>query len=398
MIRRLLCMGAIIAATLVPLAQIEAAPPRTATRAAPVKLAPWTYAIKGGWFQQADPKIPAPDQVLRGIRQTKADFTGLGAADIPAKLRASPNPFFVRVEVAVTLTPDDRLIDCAPSEIVRLEQRGGRIVSEELQLPKVSAAACRLVLAHTAFRHGIDRSGTAFGGRLLVSIVFERWREGPDGRVWTVAAPPPVGPRGGWPTAELPYRQRALIIPLWADFLPDAKRLPRPLTVGVVVSSDRYGNVTACNVERPSANPDFDRAACAAMLATPQGSNGGFMDRYPVMIHWNGSAADFLPIRRPAGPVATNNGRLPDAAVSPALGDNDGKVGVMLELDRTGAVLGCTIETSSMNDAIDLASCNEITRTVQFRPAIDIFGEPIGGRYAFKLDWRDQTIRPQQVW
>lgn len=59
----------------------------------------------------------------------------------------------------------------------------------------------------------------------------------------------------------------------------------------------------------------------------------------------------------------------------------EGRVGVQVEIDPTGAVSRCMVTSSSGHAILDEAACKGMERYAQFNPARDSEGRPARGRY-----------------
>lgn len=80
------------------------------------------------------------------------------------------------------------------------------------------------------------------------------------------------------------------------------------------------------------------------------------------------------------GPEATATTRPAFLAAMPAGSDSSvGQMAFRLHIDESGAVVGCVIHTSSADDALDLAACEQLRRVGRFSPARDGAGKPMAG-------------------
>lgn len=85
------------------------------------------------------------------------------------------------------------------------------------------------------------------------------------------------------------------------------------------------------------------------------------------------------------GPEASATTRSAFLAAMPAGSESVvGQMAFRLDIDVNGAVVGCVIHTSSADDGLDLAACEQLRRIGRFSPARDGAGKPMAG----SLFWR----------
>ncbi|WP_197277047.1 energy transducer TonB [Sphingomonas profundi] len=65
----------------------------------------------------------------------------------------------------------------------------------------------------------------------------------------------------------------------------------------------------------------------------------------------------------------------------------EGVVGFEVKVAKSGKVVGCRITETSGNVNLDRQTCVQLTRTGQFKPAVDAAGNPVQSTYARKLRW-----------
>jgi protein TonB len=65
-----------------------------------------------------------------------------------------------------------------------------------------------------------------------------------------------------------------------------------------------------------------------------------------------------------------------------------GRVAVMLKLDATGRVTGCSIMHTSGFPVLDAATCRNMQRRARFGPATDQNGKPIESFIAQSMEWK----------
>ena len=68
--------------------------------------------------------------------------------------------------------------------------------------------------------------------------------------------------------------------------------------------------------------------------------------------------------------------------------EEQGTVGVDLQIDRHGRVSRCTVSTSSGSDALDRKTCEILQTRARFTPATDLDGRPVPDVYSQRITWR----------
>ena len=78
---------------------------------------------------------------------------------------------------------------------------------------------------------------------------------------------------------------------------------------------------------------------------------------------------------------------------SEALADHrEGKVAFRLDVDRTGAVTGCSVTQSSGAASLDRATCALLSKRAHFRPARDSTGKADAGTFSSRITWVYPTV------
>ncbi|SOB80752.1 TonB family C-terminal domain-containing protein [Sphingomonas guangdongensis] len=88
------------------------------------------------------------------------------------------------------------------------------------------------------------------------------------------------------------------------------------------------------------------------------------------------------PVGNPAMWVSADD--YPPAAIR---GGEEGRVQVVLTVDRTGRVGGCDVKAPSGSALLDQAMSSVLTRRARFRPALGDDGKPTEGRYERTMIW-----------
>jgi TonB family protein len=65
----------------------------------------------------------------------------------------------------------------------------------------------------------------------------------------------------------------------------------------------------------------------------------------------------------------------------------EGAVGVYLRVDAAGAVVACTVTTSSGWKSLDDATCALMGQRARFIPALDLAGRPVAASYSLRYRW-----------
>lgn len=78
----------------------------------------------------------------------------------------------------------------------------------------------------------------------------------------------------------------------------------------------------------------------------------------------------------------------------------EGRVVVVLGIDRAGKVTSCAVQTSSGNAALDAATCAVMTTRGAFTPAKDAGGGSVASTYVMPVRWglpKDADARPVEL-
>jgi TonB family protein len=105
----------------------------------------------------------------------------------------------------------------------------------------------------------------------------------------------------------------------------------------------------------------------------------------------SGQVGDARAERGPSTPQLLTEGPLvaPDDYPFEAIKlKQQGTVGVRLDVDKTGAVSGCTVTASSGSAALDTETCRLLRRKAKFRPALDSRQKRVPGTFTQKITWR----------
>jgi TonB family protein len=68
--------------------------------------------------------------------------------------------------------------------------------------------------------------------------------------------------------------------------------------------------------------------------------------------------------------------------------NEQGTVGVLIQVDATGAVSGCTVEESSGFEVLDAQTCRLVQMRAKYRPATDAGGKPVASQARARITWR----------
>ncbi len=68
----------------------------------------------------------------------------------------------------------------------------------------------------------------------------------------------------------------------------------------------------------------------------------------------------------------------------------EGTVSFRLEVGPDGRVTSCSVTGSSGNSELDSTACKLLTRRARFNPGKDASGNPIGGQFSSRFQWRIQ--------
>lgn len=97
-----------------------------------------------------------------------------------------------------------------------------------------------------------------------------------------------------------------------------------------------------------------------------------------------------------AAPGASARGNLggiirgDDYPMEALLREEQGTVGAVLTIDKTGRVSNCTIGSSSGSASLDRATCKILTERAKFSPALDAQGQPVASSFSQRITWRLQ--------
>jgi protein TonB len=75
----------------------------------------------------------------------------------------------------------------------------------------------------------------------------------------------------------------------------------------------------------------------------------------------------------------------PDAAIQR---EEQGTVGVSLQIGTTGRVTGCSVTSSSGSRTLDQTTCRVLQSRAKFTPAQDGNGNPTTGTFSQRITWR----------
>lgn len=84
-----------------------------------------------------------------------------------------------------------------------------------------------------------------------------------------------------------------------------------------------------------------------------------------------------------SGSISNND--YPRSAISRG---EQGVVRVAFQVSAEGRVTACAVDQSSRSEALDLRSCDIVTRRLRFRPALDAAGRAVAGVGAQVFEWR----------
>ncbi|HEX8655200.1 MAG TPA: TonB family protein [Allosphingosinicella sp.] len=170
--------------------------------------------------------------------------------------------------------------------------------------------------------------------------------------------------------------------------------------VGVSLTIDASGRLTACSVAVPSGIAALDGHACPHLLARARfhpgldagGTRiGGTLParlRYILLprVETLAGGSDERSLRRgprPPAPITLESLGIDPRTAPPA--DVYG-VGASLAVDAAGAVTACTLHSPTYDDAIDKRACDRLL-ALRFEPALDMDGSPTASRYGFGVEW-----------
>jgi TonB family protein len=68
--------------------------------------------------------------------------------------------------------------------------------------------------------------------------------------------------------------------------------------------------------------------------------------------------------------------------------EDEGTVGVTLQIDATGRVINCAVASSSGSKSLDAGTCKILRERASFSPARDETGKPIPSSYSQRVTWK----------
>lgn len=176
----------------------------------------------------------------------------------------------------------------------------------------------------------------------------------------------------------------------------------REAKVGLSLTVDAAGRMTACAIVTPSGAASLDAHACPhlrragrfhpALDESGRRVAGTARAELRYFLHRQMYAPAFSP--GPASPFPAPPRRL--VAPSPALAGiaagmpqprDVWSIGGWLGVDASGAVTGCTLTESSWNDALDRQICDRLRRGARYEPARDRDGRAVAGVDRFGFGW-----------
>lgn len=261
----------------------------------------------------------------------------------------------------------------------------GRVSACELQRsygdPPLFDGLCERVTGRARLTPAIDDAGAPVADRYFLSINVGRSLT-PQTPLVVVREPSPApwAPGAQWP----PYSDSQLARVEKLDLLPggptsaDARAEP---WAGIEFAPEDPRQ--PCRVVKSSGDAAFDARACKA-AAKGRYDVSMFEKAWQrrMQLHFvlsGGKPRALLPVQKWSGrPVASDAARSAVAAALPA--DALGRVRLSVMVEASGALSGCTIETSSGSDAGDVAACAAVRANGPFAPATDIFGRPFRAR------------------
>lgn len=241
----------------------------------------------------------------------------------------------------------------------------------------------------------------------LASIVAETNVEKPPApprviMIPTIATSPMPAPEKGRESLPMPKNYPGL----WAntgDYPSQALRELREGTTAFTVDVLADGRVNKCTITITSGHADLDKITCDNIMARAQfypaqdkngaATKGSYSNRVRWQIPEVLSVASMPRITEsfPRPPKPSNRAQLTIPADKyPAAASAEGKQGqtkFMLDVDRTGKVVGCSVAISSKVPVLDQQAC-ALAREWSFEPALDVNGEPSSGKSAHTLSWR----------
>ena len=105
----------------------------------------------------------------------------------------------------------------------------------------------------------------------------------------------------------------------------------------------------------------------------------------PLIVAAGGRSTHDLASRAKANLAALiSDGDYPPSAIR---AEQQGIVGFILDVGKDGRVTGCTVESSSGAEVLDLTTCRIMTARAQFVPAHDHKGRPTTDRIHARIRW-----------
>jgi TonB family protein len=174
------------------------------------------------------------------------------------------------------------------------------------------------------------------------------------------------------------------------DYPPEALRTNAQGKVGILIRVGREGAVADCIVEQSSGSAILDARTCE--IVRERGKFTAARDRHGrsvaseirTGITWR---IEDSQARSMTGSIA---GLISSDDYPPqALDRNEqGTVGVLIQVDATGAVSGCTVEESSGFEVLDAQTCRLVQMRAKYRPATDAGGKPVASQARARITWR----------
>lgn len=343
------------------LATVLTATPADAQAPAPTADRPRHPAVR---LLSQSPARPAQADVhLLRRAQPDGDPRDWLSADDPVVqsfIAAGPNGV-TRATVRLEVTGDGSIADCR----AETESSAG-----------LGAGLCEALAGRARLIPALNAAGQRIADSFVLSASFE-WILVPPRRLVDfamVAARPPS--LDTWPP---PYGQPGMtashlaLLPGGGD-APEAYATPWAGTRLQVVRTTR-GATIQCEIAASSGDAGFDTRACNAVRAADFRLQA---ETAPLLfVEAEGRPHALLPVNRSAQeprplPVAR------EALQALSLASLE-RLSLRLEVDRSGAVTGCTINRTSGQDADDIEACRLALAGARFEPAEDIFGRPRAG-------------------
>ena len=163
------------------------------------------------------------------------------------------------------------------------------------------------------------------------------------------------------------------------------------------------GKVTACQITRSSGHADLDDATCKNITRRgrfypAQDKNGN-----AISGSWGSSVRWVIP--EPVSMITPTQANLSfprspqilkpwsfriakeDYPATALASGEQGITQFIVDIDKMGKAIGCTITTSSGSASLDSKSC-DLARNWEYEPARNLQGEPTFGKSAHSIHWR----------